>query len=123
MEASLKNLFLRRRSKSNPPAANNIPQESLQQTSSYAAVSPGPAPKVGTLPLKPSQEKQPRRSFTYTKAKSDGLREFRQTTESANVGRPRTSPGVKPFFIGVSKPANSRIPSGSSSRGTSIEGG
>src|SRR5271168_3190679 len=115
MEASLKNL-LRRRSKSNPPAAKNIPQESLQQTSSYAAVSPGPAPKVGTLPLKPSQEKQPRRPFTYTKAKSDGLREFRQTTESANVGRPRTSPGVKPFFTGVSKPANSRIPSSSLSR-------
>jgi len=123
MEASLKNLFLRRRSKSNPPTANNVPQESLQQTSSYAAVSSGPAPKVGTLPLKPSQEKQPTRSFIYTNAKSDGLREFRQTTESANVGRPRTSPGVKPFFIGVSKPASSRMPSGSSSRGTSIDGG
>ena len=122
MEVSLKNLFLRRRSKSNPPATNDVPQESLQQTSGYAAVSPGPAPKVGTLPLKPSQEKQPRRSSTNTKAKIDGLREFRQTTESANVGRPRTSKGVKPFFIGVSKPASSGVPPGSSPHGTSIDG-
>src|SRR5277367_886189 len=113
MEVSLKNLFSRRRSKSSPHTPNDVPQESLQQTPSYAAASPGPAPTVGALPLKPSQEKQPRGSFTYTKGKIDGLREFRQTTESANVGRPRTSPGVKPFFIGVSKPANSRIPSGS----------
>jgi hypothetical protein len=118
MEASLKNLLLRRRSKSNPPATNGVPQESLQQTSSYAAVSPGPAPKVGTLPLKPSQEKQPRRSLSHARAKIDGLRGPRQATESANIGRPRTSTSVKPFFIGVSKPASSKVPLGSSSRGT-----
>jgi hypothetical protein len=114
----LKNLFSRRRSKSSPHTPNDVPQESLQQTPSYAAASPGPAPTVGALPLKPSQEKQPRRSFSHTKAKIGGLR---QTTESANVGRPRTSKGVKPFFIGVSKPASSGVPLGSS-HGTGIDG-
>ena len=121
MESSLKNLFFRRRSKSKPPVPNDAPQESFQQTSSYAAVSSGPAPKVGALPLKPSREKQPRRSFTHTKAKSDGLQENCQIAESANIGRPRTSPGVKPYFVGVSRPAGSGTPSGPSSRGTSID--
>ena len=121
MESSLKNLFFRRRSKSKPPAGGDVPQQSFQQTSSYAAVSSGPAPKVGTLPLKPSQEKQPRKSFSHTKAKSDGLQETRQMAESANVGRPRTAPGLKPHFVGVSKPASSGIPSATSSRGTSID--
>ena len=117
----MKNLFFRRRSKSKPLVPKDAPQESFQQTSSYAAVSSGPAPKVGALPLKPSREKQPRRSFTHTKAKSDGLQETRQVVESANVGRPRTSPGVKPYFVGVSRPAGSGTPSGPSSRGTSID--
>src|SRR2546423_8596099 len=121
MESSFKNVFSRRRSKSKPPTVRDMPQESFQQTSSYAAVSSGPAPKVGPLPLKPSQEKQPRKSFPHTKAKSDGLWETRQMAESANIGRPRTAPSVKPYFVGVSKPAKSGIPSGPSSHGTNID--
>jgi hypothetical protein len=122
MESTLKSLFFRRRTKSKPPAVKDTPQASFQQTSGYAAVPSGPAPKVGALPLKPSQEKQPRKSFSHTKAKSDGLQETRQVVESANIGRPRTSPGVKPYFVGVSKPNGSGTPSGPSSRGTSIDG-
>ena len=120
----MKNLFFRRRNKSKPPAPRDPPpQDSFQTTSSYAAVSSGPAPKVGALPLKPSQDKKPRRSFSHTKANSDALQQTGHLAQSANIGRPRTSSGsVKPFFVGVSRPADSSgIPSGPSSRGTSID--
>lgn len=77
----------------------------FQQTSGYEAVTSGPAPTVGTVPFKPSQSRSLRKSFSHTKAKSDGLQDFRRSTESANVGRPRTAPGVKPIFVGISKPS------------------
>jgi hypothetical protein len=121
MESGLKHLFSRKRSKSKPPAPKDTLQDSFQQTSGYAAVASGPAPKVGALPFKPSQEKQPKKSFTHTKAKTDSLREARQVAESANIGRPRTSPVVKPYFVGVSRPDGSGTPSGPSSHGASID--
>lgn len=122
MESSLKNLLFRRRSKSTPPAARQPPQDAFQQTADYAAFSSGPAPKIGALPLKPSQEKQPRKSFTHTKARSDGLQQARPIAESPNIGRPRTASAVKPYFVGVSKPNGLGAPSGPSSHGKSISG-
>ena len=109
MESGLKNLFFRKRSKSKPSADKDASQGLFQQTSSYAAVSSGPPPKVGALPLKPSQEKQSRKFFIQTKSKSDALQDTRQVAESANMRRPSTSQGVKPFFVGISKPNGSGV--------------
>lgn len=120
MESGLKGLFLRRRSKSRPPAGKDTSQDAFQQTSSYATVSSGPPPKIGALPLKPSQEKQTRMPLAHSKTKSDELQQVSPGAESANIGRPRTSAGVKPYFVGVSKPNSSALPSGPSSRRTSI---
>lgn len=123
MELGLKNLFSRKRSKSRPAAAREPSQDSLWQTSAYSTVQAGPMPQVGALPLKPSLEKQPRKSFSHIKARSDGQQQLYRAAESANTGRPRTSPGVKPYFVGVSKPAGSGIISGVSAPRPSVDVG
>ena len=111
MEAGLRRLFGWRKSNTKDKGKKLVISDplpdSFQQTSGYDTHAPGPAPKVGSLPWKPSLDVKPRRSSITSRLQREaGLQEFTHSAEAANVGRPRTAPGVKPQRLSISRPAS-----------------
>jgi hypothetical protein len=77
----------------------------FQQTAGYDEFAAGSPPTVGTRPIKPSEQKVKRRSFSHIKAKSVGLQDFRQLVHTEPDARPRTAPGTKPTAPDVLYPS------------------
>ena len=111
MEAGLRRLFGRRKSSTKDKGKKLVISDplpdSFHQTSGYDTHAPGPAPTIGSLPWRPSQDLKSRRSSLHSRVpKEAGLQEFTHSAEAANVGRPRTAPGAKPQRISISRPAS-----------------
>lgn len=69
--------------------------ETFQQTAGYDEFVAGPPPNVGTLPIKPSEEKVKPKSFSHGKTKSIVPQEFRPMPHVTPDARPRTAPGTR----------------------------
>ena len=78
----------------------------LEYNKAYETTVSGPPPEVGSLPIKPSDEAKPRKSFGHSKARSGGLQEFRAVVDKDAHSR-ATSTGIQPVLVGISRPAQS----------------
>ena len=72
---------------------------------SYEATVSGPPPEVGSLPMKPSSDAKPRKSFGHYRARSTGLQEFRTVAEKDTQSRATSSGEIKPILVAISRPA------------------
>ncbi len=108
MELGFKNFFQRRRSKSKPLLISAPLADTFRQTGGYDEFAAGPAPTIGTRPIKPSEQNVKRKSFSHIKTKSVGIREFRHLVHIDSNVRPRTAPGTKPPDIDLPDLSNHR---------------
>jgi hypothetical protein len=95
MESGFKRLFLRKRSKSKPLVISEPLKDTFRQTAGYDGFAAGPPPTIGARPIKPSELKGKRKSFSHLRTKSVGVQEFRQLVHTDSVPRPRTAPGTQ----------------------------
>jgi hypothetical protein len=113
MEAQLRRLWPRRKSlkKTTKPEIKDLPPVPLTSgfaySESYEATVSGPPPEVGTLPLKPSDNTRSKKPFGHSKAQSAGLQEFLTVTDKDVHTRAKSTGGIQPIFIGISRPITS----------------
>lgn len=80
----------------------------FEYNTSYEATVSGPAPEVGTVPRKPSDDTKSKKSFGHSKAQSAGLQEFRTLVDNDIHSRAKSTGGIQPILVGISRP----VPSG-----------
>ena len=101
MDTGLRRLWNRQRSKSRSVAS--VQNTLVFQTSpTYEVHTSGPAPQLGTLPFRPSQQRRTGSDVIYNK-----LYEVAQYPSSGARGEQRDdqhSNGIKPILVGVSRP-------------------
>lgn len=112
MEAQLRRFWPRRKSlkKATKPDMKDLPavppRSGFEYNDSYEATVSGPPPEVGSLPFKPSDTKA-KKSFGHSKAQSAGLQEFRTVTDKDIHSRAKSTGGIQPVLIGISRPVTS----------------
>jgi hypothetical protein len=113
MEAQLRRLWPRRKSfkKSTKPDTKDLPaappRSGFEYNDRYEATVSGPPPEVGSLPLKPSDNVKSKNSASHFKAQSVGLQEFRTVTDKDIHLRAKSTGGIQPMLIGISRPITS----------------
>lgn len=108
MESGFKRFFLRKSSKSKSDLFNTPLPENFQQTARYDEHAAGPAPTIGTRPIKPSQRAINRKAFSHLRTKSVGPWEVRQLAHNSSDARPRTAPDTQPPPMNGLEISNSR---------------
>jgi hypothetical protein len=106
MDSGFKRFFLRRSSKSKAILIGTPVTDSFRRTAGYNEFAAGPPPTIGSRPIKPSEEKVERKSFTHIRTRSVGPKERRHLGRKESDARPRTAPGNKPTPINPSDPSN-----------------
>ncbi len=99
MESGFKRFFLRKSNKSKPDLIRTPFLDKFRQTARYDEFAAGPAPTIGSHPIKPSQQAMKRKSFSHLRVKNVGTREARQARQLAHSdldARPQTAPGPQP---------------------------
>ena len=112
MEAQIRRFWPRRKSikQSTKPEIKDLPKPPVASSgfhynSSYEATVSGPPPEVGSLPMKPSEHAKPRKSFGHSKAQSAAvLQEFRSVVDKDAHSRARSTGGIQPILLGISRP-------------------
>jgi hypothetical protein len=110
MEAQLRRFWPRRKSlkKSAKPDVIEVPyvpaRSGFEYNDSYEATVSGPPPQVGAFPRKPSDDKKLKKSFGHAKAQSAGLQECRTVVEKDAHLRARSTGGIQPILLGISRP-------------------
>lgn len=108
MDSGLTKLFLRKRSK-RPVIISEPLRDTFQQTAGYKEFHDGKPPTIGTRPIKPSDEKKGRKSFSHLRAKSTGVPEFSRQINQGSGARPRTAQGISPPATETSAPSRPRV--------------
>jgi hypothetical protein len=108
MDSGLTRFFLRKRSKRKPLLISEPLPDTFRQTAGYNDFANGRPPTIGTRPIKPSEQKIKRKSFSHLRTKSVGLQEFRQMVHRESEARPQTASGIPPASINSSDPSKSR---------------